>query len=120
MFKQALKMGLRFKSTLHNNLTVEDLFNYPLTKLKAMANHYNAQVKAPTDLFATRTTQETQDKLRLDILLEVINDRGVDAEAKKTAEENRAFNKQLDQLIIQKQNDALAGKSVEELIAMKK
>jgi len=120
MFKEALKMGLRFKSTTHANLTVEDLFSYPLTKLKAMANHYNAQVKAPTDLFATRSAQETKDKLRLDILLAVIADRGADAEANKEAEAARAFNKQIDDLILQKKNEELAGKSIDELIAMKK
>jgi delta 1-pyrroline-5-carboxylate dehydrogenase len=120
MFKQALQMKLRFVSQKHSSLSVEDLFDYPLTQLKAMANHYNAQLKAPDDLFAVRSTQETKDKLRLDILLTVIADRNEEALAKADAKVQQETNSQIKQLIIQKKNEELSGKSVEELEAMLK
>lgn len=118
MFEQATRTKLRFNSQKHSSLSVEDLWDYPLTQLKAMANTYNAQLKAPDDLFSVRSVKETQDKLRLDILLVIIADRGKQAAAKADAEVTKETNAQIKQLIIQKKNEELAGKSVAELEAM--
>lgn len=120
MYKQALKLGLKFKSNKHSGLTIADLFDYPTTALKQMANSYHALLKTPADLFSTRTGEDQSNQLRLDILLDIIQDRATEAEAKKNANADREFNAQIDALIIQKKNEELANKSVEELIAMRK
>ena len=120
MFEKATRLKLRFAVGQHKSVNTEDLWIMPLAQLRDAANELYRNLDSSDDLFAVRKGEDETNKLRLDVLVHVITVREAEAEA-KTNEKARAEEKKLiRELIQQKQNEALAGKSVEELEAMLK
>ena len=109
-------------------LSLEDLFDLPLTKnngvnLDAVAIEINNQLqeKQGSTSFVQSTTENTAEINKLETMLEIvktiIKQRQDENEAKLKRAELASKRKQLQELINQKQGEALASLSLEELQA---
>jgi hypothetical protein len=125
LFLKATQKKLRFESP-QGLLTVEDLWDLPLTATGKRANlddlaiALDAEVrKTPTTSFVKKTTKAVGDtKLRFDIVMQIIEIRQVEADAAEQESKRRAQKQHILSLIARKEDEALAGKSVDELKSM--
>ena len=124
MFEKATRLKLRFETT-KGQLTVEDLWDLPLTSTRHSANlddlartlHEATKNGSASFVNKTEPVNEVQ-KLRFDIVLHIINTRLAENETAATARANREKKQQIMALIDQKQNEALGALSVEDLRKM--
>ena len=127
LFEKASRKQFRFDSP-QGQLTVEDLWELPLTSNKAgranlddIAKELSKQVKAQgeTESFVNKTTKKDQvmeDKFEL--VKYIIGILLAEKEVADTLKANKEKKQQILALIADKQNEAMAGKSIEELTAM--
>lgn len=122
---KALEQKWRFPSK-HGVLSLEDLFDLPLTKnngvnLDAVAIEINKQFqeKQGSTSFVQSTSENTTEINKLETMLEIvktiIKQRQDENEAKLKRVELASKRKQLQELIDQKQAEAFASLSLEEL-----
>ncbi len=118
IFEQASKYKLRFKTT-KGQLTVEDLWDLSLEDLDDIAKVTNKKVKESSEesFIAKRTTTNKTAALQLAVLVSIIGTKLDEEEKRKLASEKRAKRQQILELIGRKQDEVLAGKTVEELNA---
>ena len=127
IFEQAFRLKLRFDSP-KGQLTVEDLWDVPLTSATGKANlddiarSLNKLIKECADevSFVTPTAPSANVDLRLgfEIVKYVIGVRVKERDEAKQAEDRKAKKQQLMALIDRKVNMELEGKSLEELRSM--
>jgi hypothetical protein len=128
IFEQGTRKGLRF-STDRGQLTIEDLWDLPLTgrtsnsNLDDIARGLHKQIKASADevsFVAPTTGQGTNEELQLkfDVVKHIIDVRVAERDAAKEAAARREQKQRLLEIIDRKQGQALEGKSLEELTAM--
>ena len=123
MFELASRKALRFNSP-KGLLTVEDLWQLPLTSankanLDDIARGLHAELKTETISFVTQTNAADEDaKLAFEIVKHIIAVRLAENEAKRTATERSEKRQQLLGLIAQKENEQLAGQSLDDLRKM--
>lgn len=118
-FKEAARIRLRFKSS-KGLIMVEDLYSLKITELDAMAISIHQALEAmPTTSFLSAATKaDPIEQLKLDILLEVMQDME-EAKAKaETAAAKRTKNKHIRELIARKRDAALAELDIEALEAL--
>lgn len=129
MFESASRLKLRFDSP-RGAITVEDLWDLPLSaptanraSLDAIAMGLQRDLRdtaeitsfvSPTKVDAGRAGLE----LMLEIVKYVISVRLAERDAKKAAEDRGKKKERILELIAQKQDAALAGQSVDELMAL--
>jgi len=128
MFEKASRLKLRF-DTPQGSLTVEELWELPLTSKPGKANlddiarGLNRLLREAGDdesfvkATAVRGASETN-KLRFELVKYVIQVRLAESEALSKAQANRAQKHRILELIAQKQDAALSEKSIEDLTAM--
>ncbi len=121
MYKEALQKKLRFK-TNKGIITIEDLFDLSLQNLNTLAIMLDEKVnEAPKKSFIEELpAEENDDELRFNIVKDVIN---IKLKARKDSidkAQKDAQKKRIAKLIAKKQDEALEGKSIEELQAMLK
>lgn len=123
MFEKASRLKLRFDS-VQGKLTVEDLWELPLTSrtgkanLDDLARSVSRQLKASDteESFVLKSTPANSvDKLRLDILKQVISVRLAENEAAEKVAVNKAKKQQILAIIAQKQDSELGAMSIEDL-----
>jgi len=123
LFKQATKRKIRY-ATQKGLVTVEDLWDLPLTSrsgpsLDGIATALDAELSTTTKSFVTKTsTKNATLEIAFEIVKVVIEDR---LKAKEVAEkrvESDQRRARIRQLLDNKKDEELAGKSVEELEAM--
>jgi hypothetical protein len=114
IFKKASSTRLRFPTT-KGNLSTEDMWEFPLVTLRKMANDINRSIKKDDDLFAVRAPEEDEHKLRLKILVEIIEQRESDKSAAVIALETEQRRQLLRELIAKKKIDKLADSELEDL-----
>lgn len=124
MFEQAAKVKLRFE-TPAGYLTVEDLFDLPLTSsrgvsLDDIAKQLNREIKSSAE--ESFVTEQTAADARLQLAFDIVK-HVIAYKKNKAAEAQEAANKkykkqQLLELITEKKNEQLKSSSVEELEAM--
>lgn len=126
MFEKAVRLKLRFDSPV-GLLSVEDLWDLPLTgTLKRQANlddiaiQLNKELKETnTESFVKKSTKSNDVvKLKFDIVLKVIEVKQIEADAASLKRTNAEKKQKLLELVAQKQDESLKGKSVEELQAL--
>lgn len=122
IFEQATKNKLRF-STSKGNITTEDLWSLPLTQLDKLAQKLQKEVEATkgTKSFITPTPVSTgirTDQLRFDVCLHIINVKLAERDAAKLRTEKAAQKARIMEIIAQKQDESLVGKSMEDLQKM--
>lgn len=118
-FKKAVQLKLRFKAP-KGVITTEDLYDLNIITLDQMAVTLHQMLEAqPTTSFLSKAPKaDPIEQLRLDILLDVIQDK---EEAKAKAEataSKRAQNKRVRELIARKREAALEELDVEALEAL--
>lgn len=126
IFKEASKKGLRFESA-KGMLTVEDLWNLPLTST-AKTNRTDLDIVAQTlsrkirenteDSFVTEVpkTGNARDKLALEIVKEIIADKIAERKAKENELANAQVRNQIKEALANKQSEKLANLSEDQLL----
>lgn len=120
-FKLASQQKLRFKTT-KGQLSVEQLWDLSLEELDALAVSLEVEhTESGRKSFLTRNSAKDKTaKLKFDIVLDVLNTKLDEAKTLAEAAETRAHNKKIIELISEKKEESLKGKSIEELEAMLK
>jgi len=120
-FKQATKQKLRFQ-TNKGVLSVEQLWDLSLTDLDILAvSLQEAYENSKGKSFLTKkSTKDATIKLQFDVCLDILQTKVEEAEAVKELAENKAHNQKILQLIAEKKDDELKGKSVKQLETMLK
>lgn len=125
MFRKAAQMKLRFETT-RGNLSVEQLFDLPMSALEKAIRKLREEIKKENqiedDLSFLNSTSLVDDtnQLRFDILKDIYMEKSMEIQKAKTAKEDKEYNQRILELIKEKQDKALADKSIEELQAMLK
>lgn len=124
IFKEASKLKLRF-STSKGSLSVEQLWDLTQFELTTCIKNVKKSLKksdTEDDLsFLDNTnTVDTTEQLRFDILKEIYLTKKSEAEALRNAKEIKDHNQKIMELISEKQEGELKGKSIEELKALLK
>lgn len=128
MFAFATKKKIRFE-TSKGLLSVEDLWDLPLTSDNGRPNLddiakgiYKAMKEGEEVSFVKSNAASNAAfnvlKTKFDIVKYIIDVKLAEAEAAKKAKETKARNQRILGLIAQKEDEALASKSKEELLAM--
>lgn len=124
IFETASKTALRFNTAM-GSLTVEDLWSLALTKgqvnLDRIAIDLNQQIKSSTETESFVDKTKTVDKtlqLQFDIVKHIIEVRLDELEASKLAASQKQKMDRLLALVAEKEDQALAEKSVDELRAL--
>lgn len=128
LFEQATRLKLRFDSS-KGQLSVEDLWDLPLTSPSgnranldaiAIALHRATRDIAETVSFVTpaETNGNSELLLKFEVVKYVIRVRVAERDQAKEAAERKEKKQRLLALIAQKQDEELAGKSVDELRAL--
>lgn len=119
MFEQASRKKLRFDTKV-GLLTVEDLWNLPLTsKTKAclddIAIALNNELKSTGESFVSTSTKDPVTELKFEIVKYIIQTRMDENKRKLEAEQKSAKREQINALIARKEAGALENLSLEEL-----
>lgn len=124
MFEKAARLKLRF-DTPKGSLTVEDLWDLPLTSargasLDEIAMGLNREVKAAAEeSFVVKTTKSNAVlQLKFELVKHIIDVRLAENETAKTARETREKKDRILAIIARKQDEALKGAPLEELQRM--
>jgi hypothetical protein len=125
MFDKASRLKLRFTTT-KGDLTVEDLWDLPLTSatgkpnLDSIAVDLFNQVKETATVSFVNTPAKADEtvQLKLDIAKHIIETRLVENATRNAAAANAEKKQNLLALISKKENEHLEGQSLEELLAM--
>lgn len=118
LFEKASRAKLRFK-TSQGNLTVEDLWDLKLPALDNLAISLNKRIKeASEESFIKVKSKSTSElELQFEIVKHIIQTVMQEDEAREKAKEIRQKRAQLLNLIEHKEQQAMEGKSIEELRA---
>ena len=125
IFEIATRKAFRFQSP-KGLLTVEDLWNLPLSKgtanLNDIAISINRRIKASAEesfvAVAGQKRVDSDDVVTLEILKHIISVRQAEDEARATAQAKAEQRRKLQELIDRKKEGELEGKSIEELQQM--
>lgn len=119
MYKEALQKKLRFK-TNKGLISVEDLFDLSLQNLNTLAIMLDKKVnEAPRKSFIEDVPTDTNDdELKFSIVKDVISIKLKAKEDNLSRAQKEAKKKRIAELIAKKEDEELAGKSVEELKKM--
>ena len=125
IFKEAAKLKLRFKAK--GNMSVEDLFDLPLTSkdgvsLNDIAKEIYKNIKEDSGVDFVGEVIETDriEELKLQIVKEIIKDKKDDINRKEESEVKKSHNENIDKLIAAKEAEALSNLSIEDLKALRK
>ena len=125
MFEKATRLKLRF-DTVRGSQSVEDLWDLPLTTTKPsglcldqVAIDLNRQIKTTeTESFVTDTPKvDTELQLRFDIVKHIIEVKRAENAAARDKADRAGKKARLLEIMARKQNEALEGKSLDELQA---
>lgn len=119
IYKQVIQRNVKIKTT-KGDVTPQQLFTMSIEELNATAVELSdAYEKSGGKSFiAKRTVKDKDIKLQLDIVLDVLNTKMDEQEKAATRAANKAHNRQILELIAQKQDEQLKGKSLKQLEAM--
>ena len=125
IFKEAAKLKLRFKAK--GNMSVEDLFDLPLTSkdgvsLNDIAKEIYKNIKEDSGVDFVGEVIETDriEELKLQIVKEIIKDKKDDIKGQEESEVKKSHNENIDKLIAAKEAEALSNLSIEDLKALRK
>lgn len=115
-FETATRRKLRFQTT-KGNLSIEDLWDVPLTVLDEAYKGLSRQIREAEDdsLLSKKDSGVEEASLKRDLVKHVVQVRQAEAEAKTARAARRQQAARVRELIAQKQDEALAGKSTDEL-----
>lgn len=116
IFEKAAKKKLRFE-TSRGLLSAEDLYDLNLTSLDNIAKAVNKKLKDESEesFIKPVVPEQSDNKLRLDILKHVIDYKLKLADAAKARQEKQAKLLQIKDLMLKKQTEEMSAKSMEDL-----
>lgn len=126
MFEKANRLKLRFSSP-QGELSVEDLWDVPLTSTRANIANLNNIAKeisrklkeaGEEDFVNPKSNADELLQLKLDIIKHVIHTKQAENEALRATAERKEKKTRIMELIARKQDQELEGKPLEELQAM--
>lgn len=119
MYKKASKLKLRF-STSKGNLSTEDLWDLSLEQLDAIAVKLDEQIeKSPRKSFIKTVSKGNEIlELKFAIIKDVIDTKMAEQAARENQQAKSAQRQKLLELIAEKEDSELKGKSAEELRKM--
>lgn len=125
MFEKASRLKLRFPSP-KGALTVEDLWDLPLTSSTGKANlddlarrlHQSLESQKVGSFVTKAATADDRLQLQFNIVLRVIEVRLTENEAAAQREAARAKKQQIMEIISRKETESLSNASLDELRAM--
>lgn len=124
IFEIAARTKLRFDSNV-GELTVEDLFDLPLTHPTktsldsiAMALHKKLNESSVVSFVNELTPANSVTQLKFDIVMHILNLKKTEKTAREEAAARKVKKEQILQLIAQKENEKLAGMDLAELKKM--
>jgi len=127
MFEKASKRKLRFVTMVLGSVSVEDLWDLPLTSVQgasldgiAIALHEDIENNGKKSFVNAKSSVDYELELKFNIIKRVIEVKMQEAKDKLEAADRKEKKERLMSLIAQKQNEAEAGKSLEELEEMLK
>lgn len=117
IYKEASKKGLRVPTT-KGNLSVEQLWGLPLTELDTLAvKLQEAYESSKGKSFLVKKTVKDKDlKLQFDIVLDILETMVAERDAANEAREIKEHNEKILNIIAEKKDEALKGKSVAQLM----
>lgn len=118
-FKLASQQKLRFQ-TSKGPLSTEQLWDLSLNDLDVLAVSLEEEAtKAGRKSFLVRSSAKDKTaKLKFDIVIDILGTKVEDANAASEAQEIKEHNKKIINLISEKKEESLKGKSITELEAM--
>ena len=118
VFEMATREKFRFP--YKGNISVEDLWDLSVQALDQVFKTLNAEIKQSKEesLLATKSKEESTLDTKIQIVRYIVAVKQEEANKAKTAKANKEQKQKLLALIEEKKNEALAGKSIEELMAM--
>jgi len=119
IFAKGVKLNLLF-ATKKGTANMHDLFILREGTIKDMANALNRSLKQADDLFAVVSAEESNNKLRLAILLEVLEIREAEVSDVVSAAEKSQKLKKVRARIASKKEEAEGELSLEQLQAKEK
>lgn len=119
VYKKAVQLAVRIE-TPKGHLSAEQLFQLSINELDDLAVKLEEAYKGSAKKSFVQKKSEKSDlaKLKFDLVLDVLNTKVeiMDAAAQKA--ENEAHNEKIMQLIVEKKDEELKGKSVKDLTKM--
>lgn len=119
-YKYCAQNGVRFNTPM-GALPVERLFQLDKEILNKLAVSLDTEVETKVKSFlakAAPSKQSVENKIKLDVVIDVIRTIEAKEEAAAKRKARKDSNKQLLEIIADKQNTALKNKPIEELLAM--
>lgn len=120
MYKQLIKDKTRFV-TSKGELSLEQLFTLSINELDTLAVSLQEAYDKSNNkksFIEKKTAKDKTLKVQLDVVLDILQDKQEEAEAAKVKAENKLRNQKIREMIAEKEDDALASKSIKELKAM--
>jgi len=125
IFEQATRAKIRF-STPVGMLSVEDLWDLPLTSTRARANLddvarlLDAELKSTSSVSFVNDVSEVNAKTKLmfDVVIHIINTKITEAKAAKSAADVREKKQKIMAIIERKQEESLSAASIDDLQQM--
>ena len=116
MFAMATKMKYRFP--FRGMISVEDLWDLPLSQLDIVFKNLNKDVKQSQEdsLMSTPNAEDTELMTKIEIVKFVFDAKRAESEARKAAAENAAKRQRILEVLAQKQDTALQNMSEDELL----
>jgi hypothetical protein len=118
LFEMATRKKFRFP--FKGMISVEDLWDLSVQNLDTVFKALNAEAKQVKEdsLLATKSTEDTILDAKIEIVKHIVKVKLEEAEQRQEAAAKREQKRRLQELIATKQDEALQGKSIEELQAM--
>lgn len=118
LFEMATRKKFRFP--FKGMISVEDLWDLSVQNLDTVFKALNAEVKQVKEesLLATKSTEDAILEAKIEIVKHIVKIKLEEAEARTKAAEKREQKRRIQELIANKQDEALQGKSIDELQAM--
>jgi len=114
MFEKATRAKLRFKVS-NGLVTTEDLWDLSLPALDNVAKNLRKELRDTEDSFISATKKDTSVELAFQVVKHVIETKLAERDAKVAAAEKRAKKQKLLEILENKQTNALANMTEEEL-----
>ena len=118
MFETATRNKYRFP--FRGQVSVEDLWDLSLTSLDSVFKALNAQKKQASEesLLSERSAADAELETKIAIVRHIVAVKLAEREAAQTAKAKKERNQRIMEIIAAKQDEALQGKTIEELQAM--
>ena len=118
MFEKATREKLRFP--YKGMISVEDLWDVTVTELDSIFKQLNSQVKMAQEesLLSIKSPEDEILRVKIEIVKHIVAVKLAEAEARKQEKTRKEEKQKILAIISEKQDQALHGKTVEELAAM--